>query len=139
MEEEVPDEVWEVWARQMSGIPVGIKEHNRMYEVINRNPKHFQWEHKYASIPKEIHKAYLEESQTITDNPDDFTGRLEPTVSRAAFSLNNPLTEEQFIAMWEEISVVAAERLREKERLELLDKGLWDKHYKPYGLEYRPR
>jgi hypothetical protein len=63
----IPNEVIEVWAYQMSKRPVGTETYKRLQDIINKYPEHFPQEHIYNSIPNEVHIKYREE--TVPDEP----------------------------------------------------------------------
>jgi hypothetical protein len=136
--DDIPLDVWEVWAIQIVGQPVGMATWTRCDEIIKNNPEYFPWEHKYESIPKSVHEAYKAEAFLPwdfypTDNKDAFTGVIpnlpppnpEPQPQRTISELFGLLIRQEREAQ---------DRKRAEKKKA---KALWDKHYSKYGLEYR--
>jgi len=73
--EDIPKEVMYVWVAQShnNGM-MGSEMYNECKRIIKLYPKYFQWEHKYESLPKEVHEAYLEERYPQRHEPIDWDG-----------------------------------------------------------------
>lgn len=130
---------------------VGSDMYKRCQEIIMNNPKFFPWEHKYESIPQEVHQSYRKEKGDISNErwlaynnqlqDDSFQGIIpflnsKPNVVKVDLSKNAIDNFSLIDAMDEIFQMQEKERLREIEQ-DKIDKELWDKHYKKYGLEYR--
>jgi hypothetical protein len=144
---DMPEDVAWVWAIQMVDRPVGFDTLTEMKAIIKANPKYFPWETKYASIPQSVHDAYWEEKnigvrklwdETFTHTPEDggFIGII-PTIMKMAEAPPIPQQERSWTELFNTLLKEEQDK-RESEKATLKkEKSLWDKHYKPYGLEYR--
>lgn len=137
---DIPTEVWEVWAIQMAGQPVGLDTWNHCNEIIKRHPNHFEWEHKYAKIPQSVHDAYKEEAFPPIDfskfkDSGEFIGMIPMLSMMPEPDPPKQITIKEMIANLFKGEREARER---KEAAHLKLKALWDKYYSVYGLEYRP-
>lgn len=100
---------------------IGTKQYDRLQEIISKYPEEFPWETKYRSIPKETHEAFNreweKEGREIAQE-DDFpdTSHLDPIES-----------------------IFKISQYHDRRRLRLLrrQKQIWNRHYKPYGLNFR--
>lgn len=146
--EKIPKEVLEYMAMtSVNGGMLGLKMFTRCQEIINKYPNWFQWEHKYKSIPKEVHDAYIKERNPNIDKPlvlrDGFNGILNELKDKSnavnlgfnkegieGFSISKALSE---------IFKAQEDARIELKKEEAKSKELWDKHYKKYKLEYRPK
>lgn len=127
--DDVPMEVWDVWAVRISGISVGFSHYEQMKTIIKKYPKFFPWETKYDSIPKEVHDAYYAEI-TIPVPVEQESG-LPVTVLQIAEGPANLI--EFFKTLFKD-----EEKRKESQRRELKRrKSIWDKHYSKYKLEFR--
>jgi len=134
---DVPAEVWEVWAIQIAGQPVGMVTWERCNEIIKRHPEWFPWEHKYDKIPKSVHEAYKAEAFPPFDfstlnSQDEFVGIIPelPIINN-----QNGLSLSEILSAFVKQEKEARERRADKQKK---SKALWDKYYSIYGLEYRP-
>ena len=59
--EDIPHEVLLVWSIKWSKQPVGMTTYNKIQEVVDKYPQHFEWEHRYKAIPQNVHDAFLKE------------------------------------------------------------------------------
>lgn len=135
--EDVPADVWEVWAIRMVGQPIGMTTWNRCNEIIKRYPEWFEWEHKYDKIPKEAHEAYQREAHPERYEPiklgteEGFVGII-PSLSPPQPEPERSL-KEVFAMLFKQQQ--EARELKDAENKKA--KAIWDKHYSKYGLEYR--
>ena len=107
------------------------------------NSKMDIWERKYKSIPKEVHEAYLMESQGnltyLLLNLHDGVGLIEYVNSNIQANYN-PDYSKTFKESIEELDRLVAKKMRAEKRSENKIRKkrveLWDKHYSKYGLEF---
>lgn len=145
--EDIPQDVQWVWTIQWCGHPVGLDTIEKADEIIKANPKYFPWETKYHSIPKEVHDAYWKEKSHVWDmawqeKRDAGYKGLIPTIME--MGENYPTPEDTMKMPQKSLSEIMGDlfkmeddkRKRQYEEDEK-NKALWDKHYQPYGLEYR--
>jgi len=142
-EKEMPKDVQEYLAIiSATGGMMGLKMYNRCQEIIDNNPKWFAWEHKYKSIPKEVHDAYMDEKYPDRNKPLVFTEGS----NKGILVLINESRNAHLNLSKETFSIVDAMKdlfeMQEKQDKEMFakekqDKELWDKHYKKYKLEFR--
>ena len=144
--DDVPAEVWEVWAIEQGSKAiggVGLETWNYCNEIIKKYPDWFPWEHKYDQIPQPVHDAYNAEAHppiSFDLKPgyrEDFVGMLPMILAGVDHSgkLAEPtLTmKEMFKSIFEN-----QRKEEDRKRAEYLErKKIWDKHYSKYGLEYR--
>jgi hypothetical protein len=152
-EKEIPSDIQEYFQiMAITGGMMGLDMYRRCQEIIDNNPKWFTWEHKYKSIPNEVHEAYKDEIDPDRHLP--LFERFKPNGSEEGFNgllpsiMNNPnivhldfskeaLEKFSLVdAMKEMFEQQEDERKRRLEK-EKKDKELWDKHYKKYKLEWR--
>ncbi len=150
MPDEIPAEVWKVWAMQYSCSFVGLETLNEINDIIAKYPQHFPWETKYNSLPKEVHEAFRKECYPSLYEPyepfkyegtsliDDVkNGKGIIDISKPKNVTLKPFTAKDFLESWEKMINDEQERKqKEFERKERIRK-IWDKHYKQYGLECR--
>lgn len=113
---------------------VGRETMERIRTIIDKYPEWFPWEHKYKSIPQEVHDAYHKEKYSKQDlklSGGIYERMKEQTYINTSFNidfLNN---------LFNKLCNYDAERelLRQYKRQK--DKELWDKHYSKYNLEYK--
>lgn len=60
--EDVPHDVMWVWAFRATQRFCGEETMKRIDDIIDLNPKYFEWEHQHKAIPKEVHEAYDKEA-----------------------------------------------------------------------------
>jgi hypothetical protein len=144
-EQDIPQEVWWVWAIQWSRKAVGLQTLEDVKHVIRKYPQHFPWETKYNSIPQEVHDAYYKEKHPwveddIWSRPDDesYIG-LIPTLMKMNEIIKEqpPEPEKSISEMFADLFKMEEDKRRRQKEEDENNKALWDKHYKPYGLEYR--
>lgn len=136
--EKIPDEVMLVYMMNSMGAMVGTDTYNKIQDVIDRNPKYFEWEHTYKSIPKEVHEAYLMESQgDLTDlllNSNDGIGLIEYVKHGIECNLDYSKT---FKESMQEFNELMDKKKRSENKIRKKRIAIWDKHYAKYGLEFR--
>jgi len=145
-EKEMPKDVQEYLViMSATGGMMGLEMYKRCQVIIDNNPKWFVWEHKYKSIPKEVHNAYMDEKYPNRNKPLVFSeGSDKGFLARINESRNVPfnLSKEAL----DNFSIGDAMKdlfeMQEKQDKEMFakekqDKELWDKHYKKYKLEFR--
>ena len=134
---DIPDDVWWVYIIQSTHTAIDSYMYDKIDKIIKENPKYFPWEHKYASIPKEIHNAYSKEKHS-----NKFKSINIPSGEGLIAEINkskiyNYPKNKSFKELFKELNQYEAEqRQKEKDKYKK-DKNLWDKHYKKYNLEYR--
>jgi len=142
----IPHEVAWVLCVQMGQIPLGIDSYEKAQEIIEKYPEHFPWEHKYKSIPKEVHDAfeaecYPERGKSIESLFDDLEEgvRLREQVMNQTYVSVDPMkfTKDDFVRMLDEMEAHERKRKEEERAEEIRVKKIWDKHYKRYNLKYR--
>lgn len=126
---DVPSEVYWVWICSLS--PVGRETYEECQKIIGQYPEWFPWEHKYKSIPKEVHDAYWNEKYPDWDKPLDFSKKHDSEPLVIEYPPKDPLK------VMEDYFAAKDRRLKEERLQEKKDKALWDKYYKKYKLEYR--
>lgn len=142
--DDIPQDVQWVWAMQWIKHPVGLDTLSKMHAIISAHPIYFPWETKYDSIPKEVHDAYYKEknedwNRQFQEKRDGGYKGLIPTlvemseVSPESTSIPQKSLSEMIADLFKQQE---EERKAQDEKNEK-DKALWDKYYKPYGLEYR--
>lgn len=135
--DDVPLEVWEVWAIQLVGQPVGMKTWNRCNETIKRYPEYFPWEYKYDKIPKEVHQAYDREAHPERyeplnlENREWFTGII-PNIPPPEPQPERTISEMFSLLVKQEREAEDRKRAEKKKA-----KAIWNKHYYKYDLEFR--
>lgn len=135
-EKEIPEEVKEYMAIVAgTGGMMGLELYQKCKAIEEKYPKWFPWEHKYKSIPQEVHKAYFEEKHSNYNSKIECKGGLASHLEdNKPFTINTKTTFKEMMEEWHK-SIMKIE----EKRLKILeeDKALWDKHYKKYGLEFR--
>jgi len=123
---DIPTEVKEyiVMTSSMNGM-MGLEMYRKCKAIEEKYPEWFPWEHKYKSIPKQVHDAYNKEKEIVSQKDKPTAAPLDLTTNK---DLLNVLTK---VIEWENEQKEMAAQQRKK------DKVLWDKHYKKYGLEFR--
>lgn len=126
---DTPEEVLWVWCLPKT---VGSDTYEKAERIVKKYPKYFPWEHKYESIPKEVHEAYWNEKYPDRNKPIECTGiGLKEQLKKS--NSYKPITKEYFIKWCKDFTNIYQEELLNKKK----DKDLWDKYYKKYNLEYR--
>ena len=142
-EQDVPQEVWWVWALRNCGC-YGLGDIEKMESIIRRYPKYFPWETKYNSIPQKIHDAYRKEKNAWFDelyketHGEDYIGIIPTIMKMGEVQEGKPLEPPKSISEILQEAFQKQEYERKQQNAEYAkNKAIWDKHYKPYGLEYR--
>lgn len=149
---EIPAEVWLVFSIQYNGVPIGTTAYEHCQKIIDKYPEHFPWEHRYKKIPQEVHDAYNKEKgfssesllmktplfDDVKSNPD---GGIFQAMKEQEVQMKKQREEDKgkdfrqlFTEFYEALG--RGEETRRKEVKRSMD--IWNKHYKPYGLEFRP-
>lgn len=137
---QMPAEVQEVMAYSIIG-HVGSSTMDRIQDIINRYPEWFPWEHKWKSIPENVHRAYLKESSETADRHGKKVKKEREKLKQKDADRNSGLEngftlkhiENLFTTMWEQDDLTR----KQKNRWRNIDRKIWNKHYKQYNLEYR--
>jgi hypothetical protein len=130
----LPKEVSWALAVQHGNTPISVDTYDKLLKIIEDNPDHFKWEHKYWSIPDEVHEAYhkdvSEMRNKVIPSPPPFSISVSEMLTKPTTS---DLTVEQLESFLKEV------QLRELQQAEYERKKhkLWKKHYGPYKLKYR--
>jgi hypothetical protein len=136
---DAPAEVVNVWLIQHSNIAIGSKLLEKANDIIDKYPEYFPWEHKFKSIPEEVHEAFIEECYPTRSNSIDWSkiDSIKKETPRSEYISSKPINkidiEKIFHKLKEQEERAKRERREERQRV----KEIWDKHYKQYGLEYR--
>jgi hypothetical protein len=142
----IPNEVAWVLCVQMGQIPLGRDGYEKAQSIIEKYPEHFPWEHKYKSIPKEVHEAfeaecYPERGKSVESLFDDLevgdSLREQVKNQKSAGVIPTKLTKDDFVRMLDEMEEAERKRKEEERAEEVRVKKIWDKHYKRYNLKYR--
>ncbi len=134
------------------GMPVGTEMYKRCQEIIDKYPEHFPWEHKYKSIPEEVHVAYRKEmgftfdfSSLIETPMFDENGSVIKGDGLMKSIVDSGMSKEEYdekVANPEKTIRDFFDMLSNqsnKERDEALRHAkVWNKHYKKYNLKFRP-
>lgn len=127
-EKDIPQEVKEYMAIVAgTGGLMGLKLYRKCKTIEEKYPEWFPWEHKYNSIPQEVHDAYRNEQYSSTPKPNEISKEA------VSFSFNDKSLLDA-LNKWQE-SLINEQRIKAEQLKK--DKELWDKHYKKYGLEFR--
>jgi len=142
VEKEIPSDVQEyLQIMSITGGMMGLEMYRRCKSIVENNPTWFPWEHKYKSLPQEVHDAYLDEKNPDRHLPFAFetmrgnNGVIPDIRNKEAFFDCQP--KESFLEMWHDFVKTLEKERKEREEIENSDKALWDKHYKKYELEWR--
>ena len=142
----IPHEVAWVLCVQMGQMPLGRDGYKKAQEIIEKYPEHFPWEHKYKSIPKEVHDAFESECypergkpiESIFDDLEEGLGLREQVKNQTcATAIPTKLTKDDFVRFLDEMEEAERKRKEEERAEEIRVKNIWDKHYKKYNLKYR--
>lgn len=136
---QIPDDVAFVWTVCMQTY-CGADTYNQCRQIVRDNPQWFPWEHKYASIPNEVHEAYRKEIELHNEEnkvllPNNGNG-LIPTILAEAEKRYYPPKDESFATMFRKWWDDAAEQRRKEFEEKEKSKAIWNKHYSKYNLEY---
>lgn len=142
--EDIPEDVWWVWTIQWCGYPVGLDTWEKAKAIMKANPDYFPWETKYDSIPQHVHDAYFKEKNAWMTKlyketrPESFIGII-PSIMKMdeAMKEYQPEPPKSLSEMLRDLAKMEDDKRRREEEEYAKNKSIWDKHYKPYGLEYR--
>jgi len=129
----IPTEVQEVMVYNYVKY-VGRETMERVRIIIDKYPEWFPWEHKYKSIPQEVHDAYFAEKYPKPDFKSSTKGIYEQMKEKP---VNTNLTIDSLRDMLNKLFDYDRERALIREYEKQKDKELWDKHYSKYNLEYK--
>ena len=101
-------------------------------EYIRAHPEYFPWEHKYWSIPDEVHQAFYDECYPKVETPaiEEGIGLYAGIHSSDEPAVFTKKSLYELLDMLQQIDI--EKREREQHR-----RGLWHKHYNKYKLPYR--
>jgi len=122
---------------------VGMSQLNRLNEIIAKYPEYFPWETKYRETPKEVHEAFRKEAypSIYEERPIEFTGGIGggimDQIKKSTYT-HPPKEPFNLVKAFEEAMNKQIEEERNQAKEEARVKAIWDKHYKPYNIEYRP-
>lgn len=141
-EKEIPSDIQEYFQiMAITGGMMGLEMYQRCKAIIENNPTWFPWEHKYKSIPQEVHDAYLDEKNSDRHEPLSFTAMgssngIIPDIMSKGTVFNYP-PKESLSELWQQILEADAKYKKDVLERDKKEKALWDKHYKKYKLEWR--
>lgn len=110
---------------------MGANLYNKIKDIIERYPQYFPWEHKYSSIPEDVHKAYREELEVTLSL---YLDREKPIYSPPK---DNGDFYEYMQACIDFIHQCGIRNIDERIAANKIEKEIWDKHYSKFGLEFR--
>lgn len=144
---DIPAEVWQVQMLQIHKTLVSPATYKECLRIIEKYPECFPWEAKYRSIPKDVHDAYIKECMNEWMRPfietqvgpyPKFNDRtFKSMVSVGAQKRENYESldaVQEFKNFFENMNEQEEKRAKQEREA----RELWDKHYKKYGLNYRP-
>lgn len=139
--DDLPPNVLMVMTIIDEGRLVGSKTYQLCIDTINKYPEYFPWEHKYNSIPKEVHESFLLEAfpKSIDNNfkPNDSKTGLFKQIKNIGITYNPLETKRDFVDL---LNNLMSDTIKNKKRKIESDKRLkkiWNKHYGKYQLEFR--
>lgn len=135
MKELQADVAWAL-AVQHGNTPISVDTYDKLLKIIEDNPNHFKWEHKYWSIPDEVHEAYhkdVSEMRKIVMPEPPFSLPITDLLSKDREHTTGNLTVTQLEEYLKELFTHEVQ----KEEYERRKHKLWKKHYGPYKLKYR--
>jgi len=141
---DIPLEVQWVWAHQKTQTPMGRDAFEQAADIVDRYPEYFPWEHKYKSIPQEVHDAfeaecYPERGKPIEEIFDDLkvgVGLMEQLKNQPVGVIPTKFTQSDFEELFNSLQEAQKKRMEEEKAEEKRVKKIWDKHYKKYGLKF---
>ena len=142
---QVPFEVQWVWAIRQAQIPVGRESFEKATDIINKYPEYFPWEHKYKTIPQEVHDAFKAECyperekpiEEVSDELVDGVGLRDQLKNReSAGIVPTNFTQKDLEDFFDEMQEAQQKRMEEEKVEENRVRKIWDKHYKKYGLKF---
>lgn len=135
---DIPLEVLEVGLYKSLNRPVDSETFKRLQATINKYPEYFPWEHKYNSIPKEVHDAYSkEEVELYYSHYPRSAGDLKEGEGLVAYI--NRVQEENKNKPSKYLKEVIEEISAKENKYKKLKKQLWEKYYGKYKLKYNER
>lgn len=145
---DVPADVVWVWSVEAMYTHVGSAMYQKMNDIVAANPMYFPWEHKYESIPDEVHKAFNDEAypdtfQWIESGKDiePGVGLMQQLINESSKVVPMPAVKNDAHAeqLWTEFFQREIDRRKQREEREAELERIWNKHYRKYKLEYRSR
>ena len=141
---DVPLEVQWVWAQQEAQTPMGRDAFEQATDIVDKYPEYFPWEHKYKSIPQEVHDAfeaecYPERGKPIEEIFDDLkvgVGLREQLKNQPVGVIPTKFTQSDFEELFNSLQEAQKKRTEQEKAEEKRVKRIWDKHYKKYGLKF---
>jgi hypothetical protein len=137
--ETTPKEVYWAWLVLWAKQPIGLAAYTRLQTIIATYPDYFPWEHKYSSIPQEVHDAFYKEcyrvKQPQTVEPEKYgEGILAQIKPAELIPFNAQELMQAFKNFVADIDYAHKRAVAEEKRV----RAIWKKHYDKFGLEYRP-
>lgn len=123
-----------------TGGVMGLLSYNFCKEIERKYPEEFPWQTLHDSIPKEVHEAYYTERhacfrEMFERKQIDNSPGIIPSIIQYKVGTNSPKSLNELIRQLFDME----DDIDAKNKADLQkDKELWDKHYKKYGLEFRP-
>lgn len=141
----IPHEVAWVLCVQMGQIPIGMDQWEKVQAIIEKYPEHFPWEHRYKSIPQNVHDAFKAECyperaksvESLFDELEDGIGLIEQVKNQTCATMSTKFTKDDFVRFLDIMDENEKKRKEEESVEEIRARKIWDKHYKKYGLKYR--
>lgn len=144
----IPEEVFGVYHLQKCNAIIGTETFKEAQRIIDKYPQHFPWEHKYKSIPQEVHDAYNKEigndfaslfkiiQAPLFDGSTRGKGIFQSMVD-SGVQKAEPFTNESFIKAFQDMNDMFTEKERKEQEEEKRKEKIWNKHYGKYKLKYR--
>lgn len=150
MDSERIHEILWVQMLQWSNAFVGIDTLKKTERIIAENPKEFPWEHKYNSIPQEVHEAYNKEQhpertkenmEKLWNTPIESKGgimaHIKENPPKEYTTPSEPITAKLLNQWWQEMMEADEKRRKDKQEYRKKFTSIWNKHYGPYNLKCR--
>jgi hypothetical protein len=137
----IPHKVLVVKAMLATRAIVGSDTYKLIEDTIDKYPEYFEWEHKYHTIPDEVHNAFMKEAyperwesyNNIGKSIESGNGKGIMQYIRESEVEVGTLSKAVFDKLIDDINNRAEVEYENKERI----KKIWYKHYGKYNLKFR--
>jgi len=133
--ENIPFEVLKVSLYKGVNRYVSAETYKRLQATIDKYPEYFPWEHKYKSIPQEVHDLYHKEEIELyySHYPRSGGGMKE---GEGIVAYMRRVQEENKNKPVKPLVEVIEDVFTKENQYNILKKKLWNKHYSKYKLKY---